>query len=51
MSDEGRKNEFEEAGRAGESSLLGETEPGKFTCLNAVPEDFTEIVLQGLELH
>ena len=43
----------EEIGDVGlfESGLLGEAESGEFTCLNAVPKDFTEIVLQGLELH
>ena len=34
-----------------ESSLLGEAESGQFTCFNAVPKNFAEIVLQNFELH
>ena len=33
------------------SSLLGEPESGKFTCFDALPEDFTEVLLQYFELH
>src|SRR5579864_1831725 len=43
----------EEIGDVGlfESGLLGQAESRKFTCFNAIPKDFSEIVLQGLELH
>ena len=43
----------EEVGDVGlfESGLLGKAESGQFTCFNAIPKDFSEIVLQGLELH
>lgn len=34
-----------------ESGLLGEAESGKFTYCDAVAKNFSEIVLQGLELH
>ena len=34
-----------------ESSLLGETEAGEFACFDSLLEDFSEIILQGLELH
>jgi len=34
-----------------ESGLLGEAESGEFACLNSLQKDFSEIVLQGLELH
>lgn len=34
-----------------ESRLLSKAEPGQFTCFDAVPEDFTEIILQDFELH
>ena len=34
-----------------ESGLLGEAEASKFTCFNSLLEDFSEIVLQALELH
>ena len=44
---------IEEIGDMGlfESSLLGEPESGKFTCFDALPEDFTEVLLQYFELH
>ena len=44
---------IEEIGDVGlfESGLLGESESGKFAAIDPIPEDFTEIVLQGLELH
>lgn len=44
---------IEEVGDVGlfESGLLGETESGKFACVDAVPKDLAEIFLQGLELH
>ena len=43
----------QEIGHVGlfESGLLGEAEAGEFPCLNSVMEDFSEIILQGLELH
>lgn len=43
----------EEVGYVGlfESSLPSETETSKFTCFDALPEDFTEILLQYFELH
>ena len=43
----------EEVGDVGllESGLLGETESGELACLDAVPENFPEVVLQDLELH
>jgi len=31
--------------------LKCQAEAGQFTCFNAIPKDFSEIVLQGLELH
>jgi hypothetical protein len=34
-----------------ESGLLGKAESGEFTCCDAVGNNFSEIVLQGLELH
>ena len=34
-----------------ESSLLGEAEPGKFTCFDAVQKNFAEVFLQDFELH
>ena len=34
-----------------ESSLFGEAESGQFTCIDAVPENFTEVILQDFELH
>src|SRR5215469_3150005 len=34
-----------------ESGLLGEPEASEFTCFNSLLEDFSEIVLQALELH
>jgi len=34
-----------------ESSLLGKAESGEFTCFDALPENFSEIVLQDFELH
>ena len=43
----------QEVGNVGlfESGLLGEAESGEFACLNSLPEDFSEIILQDLELH
>lgn len=43
----------EEVGDVGlfESGLKCQAEAGQFTCFNAIPKDFSEIVLQGLELH
>ena len=43
----------EEVGDVGlfESGLLCQAEAGQLTCFNAIPKDFSEIVLQGLELH
>ena len=34
-----------------ESGLLGESESGEFAAIDPFPEDFAEVVLQGLELH
>ena len=34
-----------------EPGLLSQPEPGKFTCIDTVPEDIAKILLQGLELH
>jgi hypothetical protein len=34
-----------------ESGLLGEAKTGKFPTFNALPQDFTEIILQNFELH
>jgi|SRR5579862_2620869 len=34
-----------------EAGLLGEAESGKFTALDPFQKNFSEIVLQGLELH
>ena len=44
---------IEEVGDVGlfESGLLGESESGKFAAIDPFPEDFAEVVLQGLELH
>jgi len=44
---------IEEVGNVGlfEAGLLGEAESGKFSCLNSLQKDFSEIILQGLELH
>ena len=44
---------IEEIGDVGlfESGLLGESESCKFAAIDPFPEDFTKIVLQGLELH
>ena len=44
---------IEEIGDVGlfESGLLGEPESGEFAAIDPFPEDFTKIVLQGLELH
>jgi len=43
----------EEIGDVGllESGLLGQAEAGEFSCCDAVPEDFAEIILQEFELH
>ena len=43
----------EEVGDVGlfESGLLSEADPGKFTCFDTLPEDFTEILLQDLKPH
>ena len=43
----------EEVGNVGlfESGLLGEAESGKFPFFDALPEDFTKILLQYFELH
>ena len=44
---------IEEIGDMGlfESGLLGESEAGKFSCLNALPQDLAQVLLQQLELH
>lgn len=44
---------IEEIGDVGlfESGLLGESESGEFAAIDPFPEDFAEVVLQGLELH
>lgn len=44
---------IEEIGDVGlfESGLLGEAEAGKFAAIDSFQKNFTEIVLQGLELH
>jgi len=44
---------IEEIGDMGlfESGLLGEPESCEFAAIDPFPEDFAEIVLQGLELH
>ena len=34
-----------------ESSLLGEAEPGEFTCFDTVQKNFAEVFLQDFELH
>ena len=41
---------FEEVGNVGlfKSSLPGETKSGKFSCLDAFPQDFTKIIFQIL---
>src|SRR4051812_21956491 len=43
----------EEIGDVGlfETGLLGEAESSEFPCFDAVPKNFSEIVLQDLELH
>ena len=43
----------EEVGDVGlfEAGLLGEAVSGKFSCLNSLQKDFSEVILQGLELH
>ncbi len=43
----------EEIGDVGlfEAGLLGEAESGQFTCFDAVPKDFSKIILQDFELH
>ena len=43
----------EEVGNVGllESGLLGETKAGKLSTFDALHKDFTEVLLQGLELH
>ena len=43
----------EEVGDMGlfESGLLSQAEAGEFTGLNSLPQDFSEIILQDLELH
>src|SRR5579871_858183 len=43
----------EEIGDMGlfEAGLLGEAESGQFTCFDAVPEDFSKVILQDFELH
>ena len=43
----------EEVGDVGlfESGLLSEADPGKFTCFDTLPEDFTETLLQDLKPH
>ena len=43
----------EEIGDVGllESGLLGEAKTGEFPTLDALQKDFTEVLLQGLELH
>jgi len=33
------------------SGLLGKAESGEFPCCDAIAKNFSEIVLQGLELH
>lgn len=44
---------IEEIGDVGlfESGLLGKSESGEFAAIDPLPEDFAEVVLQGLELH
>ena len=34
-----------------ESGLLRQPEAGQFTCFDAVPKDFTKVILQDFELH
>ena len=43
----------EEVGNVGllESGLLGEAESGQFTCIDAIPKNLAEILLQDSELH